>query len=639
MSRFLYPIVLSIIIFFTNEVIAQQPVVSLQLFSGGYTSPVDIKNCGDSRLFIVQQNGYIYSCDSTGVKNPTPFLDIHTKISQSSERGLLGMAFHPDYLNNGYFFVYYTRFSDGYIRIARYSVDSMNANVADPNSEMILIEIPHPTYNNHNGGGIQFGPDSYLYAGTGDGGSFGDPDENAQNTKKYLGKLLRFDVDDGLPYTIPPDNPFVADTVNYYSEIWAYGLRNPWRYSFDKITGDLWIGDVGQNIWEEIDYTPASAGGGQNYGWDCYEGTHNYEPNNCTADDVITWPVYEYQHSSGSNGDCSITGGYVYRGAQFGNLYGKFISVDYCSGKFRATVQNANGTFTTTLIGDEVISQDEFAFSSFGEDRHGEMYVADVTHGNIYSLTDTACKPVAQILPDVNGIATLDTMVCTGSVLHVASGSGLTYQWQWNGDDIVGATSEIYMANEPGNYNLVVSNSENCQNTSPTVSVGLPTQPSIEGIDSFYCFNQAPDTLYGIPSGGFFSGNGMSGNVFYPGVAGIGITTVSYTYQNEFGCVAEQNATIDVEVCGGVGTVGNLENVILFPMPNNGSFSIAHDPALEITELSIFTLSGKLVKLIKTQPSKTNITAISLPYLESGMYMLKIQCKSGCTYRKLVIEK
>ncbi|MEP7128497.1 MAG: PQQ-dependent sugar dehydrogenase, partial [Chitinophagales bacterium] len=352
---------------------AQDPVIQLQEFSTGYTSPVDIKNCGDSRLFIVQQNGYIYISDSLGIKNPTPFLDIHTKILQSSERGLLGVVFHPDYFNNGYFFVYYTRSPDGAIRIARYSVDSLNENVADPNSELILKEIAHPSFNNHNGGCIQFGPDGYLYAGTGDGGSGGDPDENSQNTKKYLGKMLRIDVDNGSPYAIPADNPFVGDTVNYYPEIWAYGLRNPWRYSFDKLTGDLWIGDVGQNTWEEIDFMPLASGGGQNYGWDCYEGTHNFEPGNCSINDVITWPVYEYQHCSGSNCDCSLTGGYVYRGGQYENMYGKYVCVDYCSGKFRATTQNTDGTFTTSLVGDEVLSQDEFAFSTFGQDHLGEL--------------------------------------------------------------------------------------------------------------------------------------------------------------------------------------------------------------------------------------------------------------------------
>jgi glucose/arabinose dehydrogenase len=188
---------------FFQKSVAQLPVITLQEFSTGYTSPLDIQNCGDSRLFIVQQNGYIYTCDSNGVKNTTAFLDVHTLISQSSERGLLGLAFHPNYFENGYFYIYYTKTGDGALKISRFSVDSLNPEIADPNSELNLLTIAHPTYSNHNGGCLMFGRDGYLYVGTGDGGSFGDPSGNAQNTKKYLGKLLRIDVDNGAPYAIP----------------------------------------------------------------------------------------------------------------------------------------------------------------------------------------------------------------------------------------------------------------------------------------------------------------------------------------------------------------------------------------------------------------------------------------------------
>jgi glucose/arabinose dehydrogenase len=366
-------------------------VLSLQEFSSSYSNPDDIKNCGDGRLFIVEKTGTISICDSAGIKNTTPFLDVHTLISTGpgGERGLLGLAFHPDYASNGYFYIYYTKAVTGALRISRFTTDSLNPNVADPNSELNLMEIPHPTNTNHNGGCLQFGPDGYLYIGTGDGGSAGDPPNNAQNTQIYLGKLLRIDVNTGTPYAVPPDNPFVNDS-NYFPEIWAYGLRNPWRFSFDKITGDLWIGDVGQDLWEEVDYVTYPDTGGQNYGWKCYEGNHPYAPSNCTDTMQLTFPVAEYAHSEDPDGDCSETGGYVYRGTQYPNMYGKYFFVDYCSGKFRVTTKNADGTFTTELAGDELITADEFNFASFGEDRYGELYVAGITDGKIYKVADVS---------------------------------------------------------------------------------------------------------------------------------------------------------------------------------------------------------------------------------------------------------
>ena len=626
-------------IFTFSIAFAQSPVIALQEFSVGYSSPIDIRNCGDSRLFIVQQNGYIYIADSSGIKLTTPFLDIHTKISQSSERGLLGLAFHPSYLDNGFFYVYYTRLTDGHLRISRFSADSLNENLADPNSELILMEIPHPTFNNHNGGCLQFGPDGYLYIGTGDGGSAGDPNENAQNTVKHLGKMLRLDVDSGSPYAVPADNPFVGDPDNYYPEIWAFGLRNPWRYSFDRITGDLWIADVGQNTWEEIDFMPMGGGGGQNYGWDCYEGTHNYEPANCPPNTILTYPVYEYQHSSGSNGDCSVTGGYVYRGAQYENLFGKYLFVDYCSGKFRATTQNTDGTFTSVLVGDEVIVQDEFSFSSIGEDYLGELYVTDVTHGKIYKLTDTACVPTAHIL--VNGMLPFpDSTGCTGSLLQAISGTGLTYQWQLNGTDIAGATANNYTANGAGMYTLQVTNTTGCENISKAVSVGVPTIPEISGNDSIYCSNQSADILIGIPTGGVYSGNGINGNTFDPVVAGIGSHLITYTYENEYGCIESTAVTVDVVVCTDIAINTLDNNILLFPVPSTGIIHLSGlEPVEALQEISIFTLSGILLKKVNYYPFQSDPLILNTQPIADGMYLLRITAGSSVFYKKMIIKK
>src|SRR5438874_142340 len=246
---------------------AAQNTISLRPVVGGLDLPVAVTHANDSRLFITSQHGYIYIYDGTQIL-PTPFLDLHLTVSCCGERGLLSVAFHPQYAQNGFFFVYYTD-ATGDINIVRYKVSS-DPNVADSNSALIIKTITHREFANHNGGQLAFGPDGYLYAGTGDGGSGGDPHGNGQNLQALLGKILRFDVDHGPPW-IPPLNPFVS-RMDALHEIWAYGVRNPWRFSFDRETGDLLIGDVGQDLYEEIDFQPAMSTGGENYGWNIMEG-------------------------------------------------------------------------------------------------------------------------------------------------------------------------------------------------------------------------------------------------------------------------------------------------------------------------------------------------------------------------------
>ena len=243
------------------------------------------------------------------------------------KRGLLGLAFHPDYENNGYFYLNYTG-SGGDTRVSRFSVSS-DPDVADANSEVVLFIQDQPEAN-HNGGNLEFGPDGYLYIGLGDGGGFDDLDNNAQDTSQLLGKMLRIDVDNGNPYGIPDDNPFIGPD-GIPDEIWAIGLRNPWRYSFDALTGDLWIADVGQNIWEEINKQPASSAGGENYGWRCYEGDVSFNTSGCAPIENYVFPVYDYSHA---NNNCSVTGGFVYRGNEMPEHYGKYFFCDYCSGTF-----------------------------------------------------------------------------------------------------------------------------------------------------------------------------------------------------------------------------------------------------------------------------------------------------------------
>ena len=341
--------------------------------ASGLENPVGLANAGDGsgRLFILEQQGRIRILQD-GALLPAPFLDITGRVGSSgSEQGLLGLAFHPRYSENGFFYVNYTDLNGNTV-IARYQVASQDPNQADPGSESVLLHVDQP-FPNHNGGVLRFGPDSYLYAGLGDGGGAGDPFGNAQSLDTLLGKILRFDVDGGEPYAIPPDNPFASGGGK--AEIWAFGLRNPWRFAFDSATGDLYIGDVGQNQWEEIDFLPADSPGGSNFGWDYFEGTHPYDGTPPEGFNPMA-PVAEYDHSQG----CSVTGGEVYRGSQLPEWQGVYLYADYCSGNVWGLLQKDQGGWDNALLYNNV-----GRISSFGLDEAGEVYVTDIS-GSVYLL-------------------------------------------------------------------------------------------------------------------------------------------------------------------------------------------------------------------------------------------------------------
>ncbi len=342
-----------------------------ELVASGLTRPVDLTHAGDGsgRLFVVEQVGVIRIIQDGQVLDP-PFLDLRDRVgAQSNEQGLLGLAFHPEYAVNGYFYVNYTDFR-GNTHLARFQ-RTEDPNRADPASEMELLSVEQP-YPNHNGGGLAFGPEGNLYAGLGDGGSAGDPQGNGQSTDTLLGKVLRLDVN-VEPYGIPADNPFVDGGGR--PEIWAYGLRNPWRLAFDPLTGDLYIGDVGQNAWEEIDFQPAGAPGGLNYGWVYREGQHQYQ-GNPPADLSLVEPVAEYDHGQG----CSVTGGVVYRGGALPAWQGVYLYGDYCTGRVWGLLRGADGGFQSAFL-----FATEARISSFGADEAGEAYLVDL-QGNVYRL-------------------------------------------------------------------------------------------------------------------------------------------------------------------------------------------------------------------------------------------------------------
>jgi glucose/arabinose dehydrogenase len=346
-----------------------------------FVLPVDIAHAGDSRLFVVEKPGVIRVLNGRGPSaTDKVFLDIKDRVIYSGELGLLGLAFHPDFKQNGYFFVNYTR-PEGerwQTIVARYQVTA-DPDKADPTSELILLTIPQP-YTNHNGGGLKFAPDGTLYIGLGDGGGSGDPDNRAQDGADLLGKMLRIDVDNPAPgknYGIPDDNPFVGQPA--LDEIWATGLRNPWRFSFDRLTGDLYIGDVGQNLWEEIDFQPAARAGGQNYGWRLKEGNHCFNPEQNCDTGGLTDPVYEYGHDEG----CSVTGGFVYRGPSMPALQGYYLYADYCKGIISALYRDGQDEWQN-----EALTNSERFVSTFGEDSSGEIYLTQLREGKIYKLAE-----------------------------------------------------------------------------------------------------------------------------------------------------------------------------------------------------------------------------------------------------------
>jgi glucose/arabinose dehydrogenase len=383
------------------------PKIVLKPLVSGLRYPVDINHAADGsdRLFVIEQEGLIKIIKNGTVEN-TPFLNIINRVQCCGEQGLLGVAFHPDYKTNGYFYVNYTSqertgvAQEGDTIIARYEVSSEDPDLADPDSESIILVVSQP-YSNHNAGKLLFSPiDGYLYIPLGDGGSGGDPGNRAQNPLSMLGKILRIDVDAASPYAIPPDNPFYKST-DTLEEIWALGLRNPWRFSFDRHTGDMYIGDVGQDDWEEIDYQAAAHSGGLNYGWRCLEGSSDFNfSTECETLD-LTDPIAEYDHDQGY----SVTGGFVYRGAAYPALFGQYFYADYGTGRI----------WTTRKLDSENWSHPEleldtsFRISTFGEDEHGELYVAhrNLTSGTIYQIIDV-CEGDTDNDGDVDGFDVAD---------------------------------------------------------------------------------------------------------------------------------------------------------------------------------------------------------------------------------------
>jgi glucose/arabinose dehydrogenase len=612
---------------------AQNYAISLTNVLTGLTHPLYVTHAGDERLFVVEKTGLIKVFQPNATTG-TVFLDISalTKYNgtTNSEQGLLGMAFHPDYKNNGYFYVNYTRkapVNDGATVIARYRVSAADSNVADPLSAHEILVIAQP-YSNHNGGCIKFGPDGYLYIGMGDGGSANDPQNYAQNNQSLLGKMLRIDVNAGTTYDIPVSNPFYGHP-NIRNEIWANGLRNPWRFSFDRLTHDLWIADVGQNAREEINFQPASSPGGENYGWKCYEGT-NFVASNCAVAPVGTvMPVYEYSHNA-AGGYC-VTGGYVYRSAKHKNLWGRYFFADAVNQHLWIITYDGS-SFTTTKVMNGTAGSSNV---SFGENVYGDLYLVKHASGIVQKISDTHIKQPHAFLLNTQSSYTL----CEGDsvIMQALFHPDLTYQWRLNGQPVPGAQSAVFYAKASGNYDVYV--------TDPTISNAFPDSSSeiqvivipaaINALNPKYYtadINDAPFQINVTIPNGTFTGLGIDSNgLFTPVSAGLGTHQIIYTITTN-GC--PQRDTAYIEVTQTVNTVALVaDNIQIFPNPTNGIFQIVSPAAIQ--KIEITDLMGKT---IWTAQPNHHVATVSVQSLPKGIYIIKANTKTGLVQKRVAVE-
>lgn len=600
---------LSLFLIFISARLFCQPVIQLEEFASGFADPVDIAHAGDSRLFIVEREGYIKILDSLGNTLPDNFLDIHTMIESGyQEQGLLGLAFHPDYATNGFFFVNYTDL-DGNTVIARYKVSTFDPNIADPTTDTIIYTAIQP-FVNHNGGCLKFGPDGYLYFGLGDGGSGGDPGNRAQNPENKLGKMHRIKVDDVLPYEIPDDNPYV-DALDTLPEIWAIGYRNPWRFTFDKLTGDLWIGDVGQNLIEEVDFEPAGSPGGLNYGWRCYEANDVFNDAGCGDMGDYTFPILDYPHNY-STGGYAVTGGFVYRGSLFPGMYGYYLCADFVSGNWWWIYPDGAGGWMNERMDDVQLD-----VSSFGEDINGELYCTELYSGQIFHITD-ACG-------DFMISATATDYICgvQDAAIDLTINAGdapFTIDWS------TGETDEDIIVSASGVYSVTVSDDAGCERMLNVVVNEIPAfTPGI----SYDSPSNTLSTDMGISWQWYFNGEvieGATAMTYNP--VEDGIYTVEVTDVN--GC-SEMSEEINVIILG-LDNENNFTSVNVYPSPatDNLLLEIASGISLNTVSIQLSDLTGREFNIISTS-LHTGINKFSMKVndLPSGIYLLSLQFENG----------
>lgn len=591
-----------------------QPNINLEVFASGFNDPVDITNAGDDRLFIVEREGYIKITDSLGTVYPQDFLNLQDQIESGyQEQGLLGLAFHPDYASNGFFYVNYTDLSGNTV-VSKFTVSTFDADVADPATELIIFTCVQP-FTNHNGGCLKFGPDGYLYIGLGDGGSAGDPGDRAQNPENKLGKMHRIDVDGGSPYSIPFDNPF-ATATDTLPEIWAIGYRNPWRFSFDKLSGNLWVGDVGQNLKEELD-VEAAGSGGHNYGWRCYEGYDEFNTADCEDDSTYVFPIFDYPHNF-STGGFSITGGVVYRGDNYPGMYGYYVCADYVSGNWWWVAADLGLPWFYERMDDI-----EADISCFGVDVNNELYCGDFSSGIIYRVTDT-CGDFL-----ISATATDYTCGITNGTANLTINSGISpFDIEWSNGEI----TEDIIGLLPGIYSVAVTDNAGCVRT---------TFVSIAEIPAF-------SAEISVAGNVLTANTGVEWIWYMNGVEIAGATNINYT------AVESGDYTVlitDINDCSVLSNVVNITtaiinlnilcNITLYPDPaddkinitiysiqnlNNITYSIFNETGAEVISSKINITAGK------------NIIVEEIENLKSGFYTIRFISPEGLLNKSFIVS-
>ncbi|MBK7567963.1 MAG: PQQ-dependent sugar dehydrogenase [Bacteroidetes bacterium] len=598
-----------------------QPKPGAVLIAAGFTEPVDIVHAGDDRLFIVERTGKIKILfpDSS----VTTFLDITSNVgSEGGEQGLLGLVFHPEYATNGYFYVNYTDLL-GDTHISRFSVSGADPDVADPFSELNLIFLDQPAAN-HNGGDLNFGPDGYLYIFMGDGGGAGH-NRSQQIIDNKFGKILRLDVDGGTPYTIPSDNPYVG--IPGDDEIWAIGLRNPWRCNFDRLTGDLFLADVGSESWEEINVIKSDTAEFFNFGWKCYEG--NMLRPGPLCDTIIAdfdFPVFVYPHDIDSGG-FAITGGFVYRGSEFPDLYGKYIFCDYVSGNFWTMEENASGFWTTEFYG-YVVDH----ITSFGEDVNGELFACVNQTGNIYKIIDN-CESfnLSAAITDASA-----STINNGAVDLILSGGQSPFTFNWSN----GSTTEDISSLFAGEYNVIVNDNIGCSKLLTTTVDNLCGPAT--GIISTPSTNSVNINWDDVGSVGY--------RIFYKPVGPGSFTQINTPVSNIniSGLIPSTNYTFKIKnKCPGApGIFTTNGNFTTLPLKNDGgdvenSIIIYPNPANDIiyynglTEMNLISVSDINGRIVKSQVAEIN-GFMEIADIAAGIYIIKFKSESGEMIYKFV---
>jgi glucose/arabinose dehydrogenase len=602
----------TILAFFTAVTLVSfaQPAIQLENFATGLSAPVDIVHAGDERLFVVERYGYIKIVQPDGSVNPINFLDIHTQVESGyQEQGLLGLAFHPNYAENGYFFVHYNDL-DGNTVIARFTVSTFDPDVADPTTELEIFTADQP-FVNHNGGCLRFGQDGFLYIGLGDGGSAGDPGDRAQNPENKLGKMHRLDIDGGSPYAIPASNPFAAAT-DTLPEIWAIGYRNPWRYSFDKLTGNMWIGDVGQNLQEEVDVEIAGDGG-HNYGWRCYEGFEEFNDAGCDDDiSTYTMPILQYPHNY-STGGFSITGGYVYRGTLYPGMYGYYLCADYVSGNWWWV--DADGPLPWSYERMDDVATD---ISVIGEDVNGELYCADLSTGKIYKIQD-AC---GDFVISVTGTDYLCGTLDGAADLTITNGEA-PYTIEWSN----GAITEDITGLATGNYTVTVTDNAGCERQKTVYINELP----------------AFDVVVTVAGNTLTADNGASWQWYLDGVLIAGATSSTYdaTTSGEYYVIATDinncSATSEpISLTVAINNV-NINSLKLYPNPVHDELFIQSPLTTNVNyEIQLINQLGEIVLQQKTN---AELTKILLTTLTDGLYVVKLTANNTVYTQTIVLAR